>query len=113
MMNVIISNPCTWEGRVCKESKYTYPAAGHVVTGNLKIISDSRIRSIICKGPKYRFLSRIDFKTCREVIAAALNDFSNRWCNREYVECLKELEIKHNSKLLINALNFILKILTF
>ena len=28
--------------------------AGHVITGNLKIISDSRIRSIIAKGPKYR-----------------------------------------------------------
>ena len=25
---------------------------GHVITGNLKIISDSRIRSILAKGPK-------------------------------------------------------------
>ena len=30
-------------------------AASHVITGNLRIISDSRIRSIIAKGPKYRF----------------------------------------------------------
>ena len=29
--------------------------------GNLKIISDSRIRSIIAKDPKYRFLVQIDF----------------------------------------------------
>ena len=35
----------------CKDSKYVYPAAGHVITGNLKIISDSRIRSIIAKSP--------------------------------------------------------------
>ena len=47
--------------------------------GNLKIISDSRIHSLICKGPKYRFPSRIDFKMCREEVAAALNDFGNRW----------------------------------
>ena len=31
---------------------YVYPAAGHVITGNLKIMSDSRIRSIIAKDPK-------------------------------------------------------------
>ena len=54
--------------------------------GNLKIISDSRIRYIVSKGPKYRFPSRIDFKKCREEIASALNDFGNRWCKREYVE---------------------------
>ena len=48
------------------------------MTGNLKIVSDSRIRYIVPKGPKYRFPSRIDFKTCREEIASALNDFGNR-----------------------------------
>ena len=42
--------------------------------------------SIIYKGPKYRFPSRIDFKTRREESAAALNDFGNRCCKREYVE---------------------------
>ena len=52
----------------------------------LKIITDSRIRSIICKGPKYRFPVPIDFKSCREVIAGALQEFCNRWCKREHVE---------------------------
>ena len=33
-------------------------AVGHLITGNLKIISDSRI---LCKSPKYKFPSRIDF----------------------------------------------------
>ena len=62
---------------------------------NLKIISDSRIRYIVSKGPKYRFPSRIDFKKCREEIASALNDFGNRWCKREYVEpdALKEWKV--------------------
>ena len=46
----------------CKDSKYVYPAAGHVCTGNLRIIVDSRIRSIIAKGPKYRFPVHIDFQ---------------------------------------------------
>ena len=66
------------------------------MTGNLKIISDSRIRYIVSKGPKYRFPSRIDFKKkCREEIATALNDFGNRWCKREYTEpnALKEWKV--------------------
>ena len=65
------------------------------MTGNQKIISDSRIRYIVSKGPKYRFPSRIDFKKYREEIASALNDFGNRWCKREYVEpdALKERKV--------------------
>ena len=67
----------------CKDSKFIYPAVGHihVMTGNLKIISDSRIRYIVSKGPNYRFPSRIDFQKCWEEIASALNDFGYRWCN--------------------------------
>ena len=51
------------------------------------MISDSRIRSIISKGPKYRLPSQIDFDKYREEIAVALNEFCKRWCRREYVEC--------------------------
>ena len=57
-----------------------------IIMGNLKIISDSRIRSIIAKGSKYRFPAKIDFQKCREKIAASLKEFSNRWCKREHVD---------------------------
>ncbi|MCU7801044.1 MAG: hypothetical protein KZQ70_13130 [gamma proteobacterium symbiont of Lucinoma myriamae] len=52
----------------------------------MKIIADARIRSIISKGPKYRFPSLIDFNKCRLQIAEALLEFCKRWCKREYVE---------------------------
>ena len=55
--------------------------------GNLKIIPDFRILNIVSKGPKYRFSSHIDLNKCREEIASALNDYGNRWCKRESVEC--------------------------
>ena len=58
-----------------------------MVTGNLKIISESRIRSIISKGPKSGLPSHIDFNKCREEIAVAINEFCKRWCRREHVEC--------------------------
>ena len=63
--------------------------------GNPKIISDSRIRYIVSKGPKYKFPSRIDLKKYREEIASALNDFGNRLCKREYSKpnALKERKV--------------------
>ena len=61
-----------------KRPSYLYPSAGHVITGNLNVIPDARVRNFISKGPKYRFPSNIDFSKCRREIAASLNDFSNR-----------------------------------
>ena len=78
------------------------------------MISDSRIRYIVSKGPKYRFPSRLDFKKCREEIASALNDFGNRWCKRKYVEpnALKEWKVSI-FKTVDQRINFIHKIPTF
>ena len=59
---------------------------GHIVTGKLKIITDSRIRSIISKESKYRFPAHIDFSKCRETIASALKNYCTRWRKREHVK---------------------------
>ena len=79
----------------CQNSNYLYPPAGHVITGNLNVIPDSRVLYIISKGPTYRGPSDIDFPKRRREIAASLNDFSNLWCKRENVEpdALKEWKI--------------------
>ena len=45
---------------IVRTPMYCYQPAGHIATGDLKIITDSRMCSIICKGPKYRFLLQID-----------------------------------------------------
>ena len=50
------------------------PFSPTLYTTNLKAISDSRIRSIIGKGPKYRFLAKIVFQKCREKIPESLNE---------------------------------------
>ena len=42
---------------------------------------------MIAKGPIYRLPVHIDFQKCREKIAASLNEYCNRWCKREHVEC--------------------------
>ena len=45
-----------------------------MITGNLNVIPDARVRNIISKGPKYRFPSYIDFPKFRREIAASLNE---------------------------------------
>ena len=82
-LDIETSSPDSW---ACNDSKFCYQPAGHIVTGNLKIITDSRIRSVISEGPKYRFPAHIDFNKCRETIASALNYYCTRWCKREHVE---------------------------
>ena len=51
-----------------------------------RLITDSRIRSVISKGPKYRFPAHIDFNKCQETIASALNYYCTRWCKQEHAE---------------------------
>ena len=46
-LDIETSSPDSWD---CKDSKFCYQPAGHIVTGNLKIITDSRIRSVISKN---------------------------------------------------------------
>ena len=67
----------------CSSSQFCYFPAGHVVTGDLRIISDDTLREIISKGPKYRVPSKIDFEKCRSQMQDSITDFCNKWCRRE------------------------------
>ena len=42
------NTPSSW---YCQNSNYLYPTAGHVITGNLNVIPDARVRNIISKYP--------------------------------------------------------------
>ena len=85
----------------------------HVITGNLKIISHSLIRSITTKGPEYRCPAKIDFQKCREIIAASLNEYCNRWLSEGmWSVILKGIGNKISSTFQIDIFPFILKIRT-
>ena len=80
---------------------------GHIVTGNLKIITDSRIRSVISKGTKYKFQAHTDFIKSRETIVSALKDYCTRWCKREHVQSnAYVICYKYNKPICNNLVNF-------
>ena len=53
----------------CSSSNYKYEPCGHVVTGDLSIIKDVKLRNLIKKGPTYREQNwRVNVKNCKEAV---------------------------------------------
>ena len=53
----------------CHESEFVNGHHGHVVTGDLRIIRNDKLRKLISKGPNFREPKTINWKKCRDVIA--------------------------------------------
>ena len=61
----------------CKNSKFLDQNIGHIITGDLRIIENNKLRKLLSKGPKYREPYKKNYKKCKEVINNALNDCIN------------------------------------
>ena len=61
----------------CHEFDQVYLDAnhGHILTGNLNIISNHKLRELIAKGPKYREPTTIDFEDARAQIVTAMDSY--------------------------------------
>ena len=49
---------------------------GHIVTGNLSIVENIKLRAFIKKGPKYREPKQLDFTDARKLITTGLLQFT-------------------------------------
>ena len=58
-LNVLeyLSNPQTCQ---CKESKFCYEPHGHVITADLRVIENARLRELFAKGPQLREPNRVN-----------------------------------------------------
>ena len=52
----------------CSTCRYCYEPAGHVVTGDLNIIRDAKLRELIRKGPSYREQNSIDWRVNEDIL---------------------------------------------
>ena len=61
----------------CKNynKKIIDPSCKHILTGDLSIIKNNKLRKLICKGPKYREPENINWKEAKDVITYALESF--------------------------------------
>ena len=60
--------PCS-----CSDSEYCDPHHGHIVTGDLRIIENAKLRKLFSKGPNYRENKTINYNSCLKEITSALN----------------------------------------
>ena len=67
----------------CNQSEFCYKPAGHIVTGNLDVLTSRELRDLCKKGPKYRLPAPINFESCRYNIAESINEYVKKWCKRE------------------------------
>ena len=45
----------------CPDSSFCDPHHKHIITGNLRIIKNSKLKKLLAKGPNYRELGTINF----------------------------------------------------
>ena len=74
----------------CTDSPYCDPQHGHIITGNLQIIQNNKLRKLLTKGPNYREAKAINWDKSREKIVEGLEEcvtfLQNRTNNTDYTE---------------------------
>ena len=65
-----LSNPQTCQ---CKESTFCYEPHSHVITGDLKVIENAKLREPVAKGPKYREPNRVNWKATETMFSESID----------------------------------------
>ena len=63
----------------CSSSEFCYGPAGHVVTGDLRIIKDAKLRELVNKGPSYREQNNIDWCLNARICKEAVTKYKVKW----------------------------------
>ena len=76
----------------CTTSPFTDPNHGHIVTGDIRIVQNSKLRKLLCKGPKCREPVSINVSNCKTEIKNNLTKFLSDWCNKKgvHVKCFTQ-----------------------
>ena len=56
----------------CKSSEFTDPFHNHIVTGDLRVIKNQKIRKLFSKGPNYREPTTLNYEKCKKEIKTSL-----------------------------------------
>jgi hypothetical protein len=76
----IIKSPPTCD---CSTSPFRYGPHNHVITGDLNIVNNSKLKNILSKGPKYREPQSFTWKKNFKLIMDSVEDYARRWAKRE------------------------------
>ena len=66
----------------CHNSPFMDSDHNHILTGDLNIISDSKLKALITKGPKYREPLPFSFDKAKSEIILGLDTCIDTWCSK-------------------------------
>ena len=66
----------------CSSSEFYDKDHNHIITGDLRIIKNSKLRKLLTKGPNYRESRGIDFEKGLKYINLGLNEFVDKICSK-------------------------------
>jgi hypothetical protein len=69
----------------CSTSEFCDPQHGHIVTGNLNVITNDKLRRLLTKGPTYREANDLDWKKVFTCIKKGVCELQQEWCAKENV----------------------------
>ena len=73
--------PCNYS-----DSQFLYAPCGHIVTGDLNIVRNAKLRDLLSKGPKYREPVSYSWHQNFCIIMDACGEYVRRWAKKEDVE---------------------------
>ena len=73
--------PCS-----CSGSEFLYAPCGHIVTGDLNIVRNDKLRDLLRKGPKYREPVSFSWHQNFDIIMDACEAYAKRLAKKEDVE---------------------------
>ena len=63
----------------CKSSTFCYEPHGHIITGDLHIVKNRKLRRLLSKGPKYREENTTDWDLNKNILITAVDDYAKNW----------------------------------
>jgi hypothetical protein len=73
-----ISNPEMFPCN-CHSSKFKNGDHNHIISGDIRIIPNNKLRKLISKGPKYREALKINWTSAKETILVSLDECIKNW----------------------------------
>ena len=66
----------------CDDSPYKDAHHGHVITGNLQIVEDRRLRDLLRKGPNHREKEPLHWSLARKTLVQDIDTFITKWSGK-------------------------------
>ena len=66
----------------CADSPFRDKHHGHIISGDLRLVKDNKLRKLFTKGPKYRERKFIDWEAVESDLLASVKDYANSWCEK-------------------------------